>query len=53
MDLVGIGIKRLYEEGCDHTEDLVCMSGYNTNPYNRTFTDRAIRPGDLRFFYAQ
>ncbi|MCM8711250.1 Xaa-Pro peptidase family protein [Clostridium sp. SYSU_GA19001] len=47
MDLVGIGIKALYEQGCDHTEDLVCMSGYNTNPYNWTFTDRPIRPGDL------
>lgn len=47
MDLVGIGIKALYEQGCDHTEDLVCMSGFNTNPYNWSFTDRPIRPGDL------
>jgi len=46
-DLVGIGIKALYEQGCDHTEDLVCMSGENTNPYNWTFTDKVIRPGDL------
>lgn len=46
-DLVGLGIKTLYEQGCDHTEDLVCMSGENTNPYNWTFTDKAIRPGDL------
>lgn len=46
-DLVGIGLKALYEEGVDHTEDLVCMSGYNTNPYNWTFTDKPIRPGDL------
>lgn len=47
IDLVGIGIKSLYEQGVDHTEDLVCMSGFNTNPYNWTFTDRPIRPGDL------
>jgi len=46
-DLVGIGIKELYAEGADHTEDLVCMSGENTNPYGWTFTDRMIRPGDL------
>jgi Xaa-Pro dipeptidase len=44
---VGIGIKELYAEGADHTEDLVCMSGENTNPYCWTFTDRMIRPGDL------
>ncbi|MEW6425219.1 MAG: Xaa-Pro peptidase family protein [Bacillota bacterium] len=46
-DLVGIGLKALYEEGVDHTEDFVCMSGYNTNPYNWSFTDKPIRPGDL------
>jgi Xaa-Pro dipeptidase len=46
-DLVGIGIKELYLEGDDHTEDLVCMSGENTNPYGWTFSDRMIRPGDL------
>jgi Xaa-Pro aminopeptidase len=46
-DLVGIGIKALYEEGDDHTEDLVCCSGYNTNPYSWSFTDKPIRPGDL------
>jgi len=46
-DLVGIGLKALYEQGVDHTEDLVCMSGYNTNPYGWSFTDRPIRPGDL------
>jgi Xaa-Pro aminopeptidase len=46
-DLVSIGIQALYEEGDDHTEDLVCMSGYNTNPYGWTFTDKPIRPGDL------
>jgi Xaa-Pro aminopeptidase len=46
-DLVGIGIQALYEEGDDHTEDLVCMSGYNTNPYGWSFTDKPVRPGDL------
>lgn len=46
-DLVGIGLKELYAEGVDHTEDLVCMSGENTNPYGWTFTDKMIRPGDL------
>lgn len=46
-DLVGIGIKALYEQGDDHTEDLVCCSGYNTNPYGWSFTDKPIRPGDL------
>ena len=46
-ELVGIGIRELYAEGADHTEDLVCMSGENTNPYGWTFTDRMIRPGDL------
>lgn len=46
-EIVGVGIQALYEEGCDHTEDLVCMSGPNTYPYNWTFTDRMIRPGDL------
>ncbi|MFH0916448.1 MAG: Xaa-Pro peptidase family protein [bacterium] len=46
-DLVGIGIRELYAEGVDHTEDLVCMSGENTNPYGWTFTDKMIRPGDL------
>jgi Xaa-Pro aminopeptidase len=46
-DLVGIGLRELYAEGVDHTEDLVCMSGQNTNPYGWTFTDKMIRPGDL------
>jgi Xaa-Pro aminopeptidase len=46
-DLVGIGIKALYEEGADHTEDLVCCAGDNTNPYGWSFTDKPLRPGDL------
>jgi Xaa-Pro aminopeptidase len=47
VDLVAIGIKALYEEGVDHTENLVCCSGYNTNPYRWSFSDKPIRPGDL------
>jgi Xaa-Pro aminopeptidase len=46
-DLVGIGIKALYEEGDDHTEDLVVCSGFNTNPYGWSFTDKPISVGDL------
>ena len=46
-DLVAIGIKALYEQGDDHTEDHVCCSGYNSNPYGWSFTDKPIRPGDL------
>lgn len=46
-DLVAIGIKALYEEGDDHTEDLVVCSGYNTNPYGWSFTDKPIQVGDL------
>ena len=44
---MGIGIKALYEEGCDHTEDLVCCSGHNTNPYGWSFTDKPLQVGDL------
>lgn len=46
-DLVAVGLKHLYELGCDHTEDLVCCSGDNTNPFDPSFTDRPIQPGDL------
>ena len=46
-DLVGIGIKALYEQGDDHTEDLVCCSGHNTNPFGWSFTDKPISAGDL------
>ncbi len=46
-DLVGIGLKELYAEGVDHTEDFVCCSGDNTNPFGWSFTDKMIRPGDL------
>jgi len=46
-DLVAIAMKVLYEEGVDHTEDCVVCSGYNTNPYNWSFSDKPIRPGEL------
>jgi Xaa-Pro dipeptidase len=46
-DLVARGIKALYEAGDDHIEGLLCCSGPNTNPYNRSFTDRAVQAGDL------
>ncbi len=46
-DLVGIGVKALYEQGDDHTEDLVCCSGSNTNPFGWSFTDKPISAGDL------
>ena len=45
-ELVGIGLNALYAEGIDHSEDIVVMSGENTNPYNWSFTDKPIRPGD-------
>lgn len=46
-DLVGIGMKRLYEMGCDETEEFVCASGPRTNPLFIDYTDRALMPGDL------
>jgi Xaa-Pro aminopeptidase len=46
-ELVGIGLKELYNEGVDHTEDFVCCSGSNTNPYGWSFSDKMVRPGDL------
>lgn len=46
-DLVALGLKILYEQGCDHNEDLVCCSGENTNPFDLSFTDKPIQPGDL------
>jgi len=46
-DLVALALKILYEQGCDHNEDLVCCSGYNTNPFDLSFTDKPIQPGDL------
>ena len=45
-DLMGIGIKRLYEMGCDETQEFVVASGPRTNPLHIDFTDRVISPGD-------
>jgi Xaa-Pro dipeptidase len=46
-DLLGLGMKRLYEMGADETEEFVVASGPRTNPLHIDFTDRAIAPGDL------
>jgi Xaa-Pro aminopeptidase len=46
-DLVGIGMKRLYEMGADEVQEFVCASGPRTNPLHIDFTDRAVAPGDL------
>jgi Xaa-Pro aminopeptidase len=41
-NLVPLGLKHLYELGCDHTEDIVCCSGSNTNPFDPSSTDKPI-----------
>ena len=46
-DLVGIGMKKLYEMGADECLEFVCASGPRTNPLFIDFTDRAIAPGEL------
>lgn len=46
-DLVGIGMKKLYEMGADECLEFVCASGPRSNPLFIDFTDRAIAPGDL------
>lgn len=46
-DLVGIGMKKLYEMGADETQEFVCSSGPRTNPLHIDYTDRAIAPGDV------
>jgi Xaa-Pro aminopeptidase len=46
-DLIAIGMKILYESGVDHTEDFVVCSGEHTNPFDLSFTDKPIRPGEL------
>ena len=46
-ELVGIGMKRLYSEGADETQEFVCASGPRTNPLCIDYTDREIRPGEL------
>lgn len=46
-DLVGVGMKALYEAGADEVQEFVCSSGPRTNPLHIDFTDRAITPGDV------
>jgi len=46
-ELVGIGMKRLYSEGADETQEFVCSSGPRTNPLCIDYTDREVRPGEL------
>ncbi len=46
-DLVGIGMKKLYEMGADECMEFVCASGPRTNPLFIDFTDRAVGPGEL------
>ena len=46
-ELVGIGMNRLYAEGCDEAQEFVCASGPRTNPMHIDFTDRMVCPGDL------
>jgi Xaa-Pro aminopeptidase len=45
-DLLGIGMKRLYEMGCDETQEFVVASGPRTNPMHIDFTDRAVGPNE-------
>lgn len=45
-DIQGIGMKRLYEMGCDECQEFVVASGPRTNPMHIDFTDRTISPGD-------
>jgi len=46
-DLVGAGMKTLYELGADEVQEFVCASGPRTNPLHIDYTDRQIRPGDV------
>ena len=48
-ELMGIGMKKLYELGMDETMEFVVASGPRTNPIRIDCTDRLIRPGDLVF----
>lgn len=45
-DIMGIGMKRLYEMGCDETQEFVVASGPRTNPMHIDFTDRVIGPNE-------
>ncbi len=46
-ELMGIGMKRLYQLGTDETQEFVLSSGPRTNPLHIDYSDRQIRPGDL------
>lgn len=46
-DLVGVGMKALYERGADEVQEFVCSSGPRTNPLHIDYTDRMINPGDV------
>lgn len=46
-ELVGIGMKKLYELGADEVQEFVCASGPRTNPLFIDYTDRIIDAGDL------
>lgn len=46
-DLVGVGMKKLYELGADEVQEFVCSSGPRTNPLHIDYTDRSINPGDV------
>ena len=46
-ELLGTGMKRLYDMGCDEVQEFVVASGPRTNPMHIDFTDRAIKPGDV------
>jgi Xaa-Pro aminopeptidase len=46
-DLVGIGMKRLYQEGTDEANEFVCASGQRTNSLHIDYTDKQIQAGDL------
>lgn len=46
-ELVGVGMKTMYSNGCDETQEFVCASGPRTNPLHIDYTDRQVRPGEL------
>ena len=45
-ELMGIGMNRLYAEGCDETMEFVVATGPRTNPLWIDFTDRRVQAGD-------
>ena len=48
-EIMGAGMKKLYELGCDEVFEFVVSSGPRTNPIRIDCTDRIIRPGDIVF----